>query len=180
MRNPFNLSVLTSVLPCTAASLGCVRKCLYLRRSRAIGHGADSNCISIRGSLSSIQRKGASRESMVPALTHTIKPSNLCADKGVRMPITALSSFTDGLDSCRRSREHFTANINVEDDCRQVPYAQGVWLQPCCFNVTSGGFSVVLTARSVDREPEIPAEREATTPGCVISVLSFIYQAFDC
>jgi 2,4'-dihydroxyacetophenone dioxygenase len=62
------------------------------------------------------------------------------------MPITAFNSFSDGLDSNRRSREHFVANINVEDNPRWVPYAAGVWLQPCCFNVTTGGFSVVLKA----------------------------------
>ncbi len=60
------------------------------------------------------------------------------------MPITTFSSVTDGLDANRRSREHFTANIDVQDQRRWVPYADGVWFQPCCFNVTSGGFSVVL------------------------------------
>jgi len=60
------------------------------------------------------------------------------------MPITTFNSFMDGLDPSRRSREHFIANINVEADRLWVPYADGVWLQPCCFNVTSGGFSVVL------------------------------------
>ena len=60
------------------------------------------------------------------------------------MPITAFNSFTDGLDPSRRSREHFIANIDIEDDRRWVPYADGVWFQPCHFNVTSGGFSVVL------------------------------------
>jgi hypothetical protein len=60
------------------------------------------------------------------------------------MPITTFSSVTDGLDANRRSREHFTANIDVRDQRRWVPYADGVWFQPCCFNVTSGGFSVVL------------------------------------
>jgi hypothetical protein len=59
------------------------------------------------------------------------------------MPIVAFDSFTDGLDAKQRSREHFVANINVEDTRRWVPYAEGVWIQPCCFNVTSGGFSVV-------------------------------------
>ena len=29
------------------------------------------------------------------------------------MPITTFSSVTDGLDANRRSREHFTANIDV-------------------------------------------------------------------
>ncbi len=62
------------------------------------------------------------------------------------MPITAFSSSTDGLDANRRSREHFIANINVDDDRLWVPYADGVWFQPCCFNVTSGGFTAVIKA----------------------------------
>src|SRR5437879_1252092 len=60
------------------------------------------------------------------------------------MPITAFSSFNDGLDPNQRSREHFITNINLEDDRLWVPYADGVWFQPYSFNVTSGGFSVVL------------------------------------
>src|SRR6266446_10609550 len=64
--------------------------------------------------------------------------------KGGHMPITAFSNFTDGLDPSRRSREHFITNTNLDDDRLWVPYANGVWFQPCSFNVTSGGFSVVL------------------------------------
>jgi 2,4'-dihydroxyacetophenone dioxygenase len=60
------------------------------------------------------------------------------------MPITAFNSFTDGLESGQRRREHFIANVNLDDERRWIPYADGVTLQPCCFNVTSGGFSVVL------------------------------------
>jgi 2,4'-dihydroxyacetophenone dioxygenase len=60
------------------------------------------------------------------------------------MPTTAFNSFTDGLDPGRRSREHFVTSIDITDDRLWVPYADGVWLQPCHFNVTSGGFSVVL------------------------------------
>jgi quercetin dioxygenase-like cupin family protein len=60
------------------------------------------------------------------------------------MPITAFDSFSDGLDSNQRNRGHFVANINIDDQRRWVPYAEGVWFQPCCFNVTSGGFSVLL------------------------------------
>jgi len=60
------------------------------------------------------------------------------------MPITAFQSFNDGLDPSRRSRDHFIADTKLEDDRLWVPYATGVWFQPCCFNVTSGGFSVVL------------------------------------
>ena len=43
------------------------------------------------------------------------------------MPITAFSNFTDGLDPSQRSREHFVTNIDLEDDRRWVPYADGVW-----------------------------------------------------
>ena len=77
----------------------------------------------------------------------TIRPVNGSAvyiQKRNTLPITAFSSFTDGLDPSRRSREHFIANIDLEDDRRWVPYAEGVWFQPCHFNVTSGGFSVIL------------------------------------
>ena len=63
---------------------------------------------------------------------------------GGHMPITAFNSFTDGLEPNRRNREHFITNINLDDDRLWVPYANGVWFQPCCFNVTSGGFSLVL------------------------------------
>jgi hypothetical protein len=47
------------------------------------------------------------------------------------LPITSFNSFTDGLDPNRRSREHFVTNINLEDERRWVPYANGVWFQPC-------------------------------------------------
>jgi 2,4'-dihydroxyacetophenone dioxygenase len=60
------------------------------------------------------------------------------------LPITAFSSFTDGINPNQRNREHFVANINLTDGRHWVPYAEGVWIQPCHFNVTSGGFSVVL------------------------------------
>ncbi len=60
------------------------------------------------------------------------------------MAITTFSSFTDGLDPTQRSREHFIANTKLEDGPHWVPYAEGVWIQPCHFNVTSGGMSVVL------------------------------------
>ena len=57
------------------------------------------------------------------------------------MPIQAFNSVTDGLDSDSRSRGHFIANLDTDDERLWVPYADGVWIQPCCFNVTSGGFS---------------------------------------
>jgi len=62
------------------------------------------------------------------------------------MPTIAFSSCTDGLQSDRRNRGHFITEINVDDSRRWIPYAEGVWLQPCCFNVTTGGFSVMLKA----------------------------------
>ncbi len=60
------------------------------------------------------------------------------------MPIATFSSVSDGLAANQRSREHFIANIDIQDERRWVPYADGVWFQPCLVNVTSGGFSVVL------------------------------------
>jgi 2,4'-dihydroxyacetophenone dioxygenase len=62
------------------------------------------------------------------------------------MPITTFNSSRDGLEPSQRNRGHFIANIDVDDDRLWIPYADGVWLQPCCFNVTSGGFSVFLKA----------------------------------
>jgi 2,4'-dihydroxyacetophenone dioxygenase len=64
--------------------------------------------------------------------------------RGLNMPIATFSSFTDGLDRDQRSRDHFITNTDLENDRLWVPYADGVWFQPCHFNVTSGGFSVVL------------------------------------
>ena len=60
------------------------------------------------------------------------------------MPISTFSSFTDGLEPDQRSRGHFIASIDWDDDRRWVAYADGVWFQPCHFNVTTGGFSLVL------------------------------------
>src|SRR5262245_10692788 len=60
------------------------------------------------------------------------------------MAISKFSSFRNGLESNQRSREHFIAQIDGENDRLWVPYAEGVWFQPCHFNVTAGGFSVVL------------------------------------
>ena len=60
------------------------------------------------------------------------------------MPIQSFNSANDGLESGAQSRGHFIANTDVDNDQLWVPYADGVWIQPCCFNVTSGGFSVLL------------------------------------
>jgi quercetin dioxygenase-like cupin family protein len=60
------------------------------------------------------------------------------------MPIQSFNSVNDGLESGARSRGHFVANTDIDNEQLWVPYADGVWFQPCCFNVTSGGFSVLL------------------------------------
>ena len=60
------------------------------------------------------------------------------------MPITVFNSFSDGLDPNQRRREHFITNTKLDDDRLWVPYVDGVWIQPCCFNLTSGGFSLIL------------------------------------
>jgi len=62
------------------------------------------------------------------------------------MAITTFSNENDGLDSNQRQRGHFITNTDVDDERLWVPYADGVWFQPCCFNLTSGGFSVLLKA----------------------------------
>jgi quercetin dioxygenase-like cupin family protein len=60
------------------------------------------------------------------------------------MPITTFSNVDDGLDPAQRNRGHFIANLDPENERLWVPYADGVWIQPCYFNVTSGGFTVLL------------------------------------
>lgn len=60
------------------------------------------------------------------------------------MPITAFNSADDGLEPSQRSRGHFIADTSLDDAGLWVPYAEGVWFQPCCFDVTSGGFSALL------------------------------------
>jgi 2,4'-dihydroxyacetophenone dioxygenase len=62
------------------------------------------------------------------------------------MAVVDFSSFTDGLEPHQRSREHFIADMDLEDERLWVPYSEGVWFQPCHFNVTSGGFSVIAKA----------------------------------
>ena len=69
------------------------------------------------------------------------------------MPVIAFNSPSGGIEPNRRSADHFIANINVEDDGPWVPYAAGVWIQPCCFNVTSGGFSASARLDSWDDHP---------------------------
>lgn len=63
------------------------------------------------------------------------------------MPITTFTNVEDGLEPHQRNRGHFIADIDANVERRWVPYAPGVWLQPCCFNLTSGGFSALLKAQ---------------------------------
>ena len=57
------------------------------------------------------------------------------------MAITAFNDVSDGLEPIQRDRGHFIVNTSIGDNAPWIPSADGVWLQPCCFDVTSGGFS---------------------------------------
>lgn len=60
------------------------------------------------------------------------------------MPISLFSTFTDGLDPKKRSRDSYITNTHLDDPKYWVPYTEGMWIQPCAFDVTKGGFSLVL------------------------------------
>ena len=60
------------------------------------------------------------------------------------MAITAFNDTTDGLAPTARDRGHFIAHTALDDSGIWIPYAEGVWVQPCHFNVTTGGFTVLL------------------------------------
>jgi 2,4'-dihydroxyacetophenone dioxygenase len=62
------------------------------------------------------------------------------------MPITKFAAFSDGLEPKQRHRDHYIADIDLDDDRLWVPWGdtKGVWFQPCCSNVTAGGFSIVV------------------------------------
>jgi hypothetical protein len=60
------------------------------------------------------------------------------------MPITQFSSFNDGLEPGQRGHGNFIANVEFDNDRKWIPYAEGVWLQPCSFDLSGGAFSVVL------------------------------------
>jgi hypothetical protein len=70
------------------------------------------------------------------------------ARKGDNMPITTFATFADGLEPKQRSRGDYTADVDLDDDRLWVPWGdtEGLWMQPCCFNVTMGGFSIVVKA----------------------------------
>jgi 2,4'-dihydroxyacetophenone dioxygenase len=58
--------------------------------------------------------------------------------------ITAFSDTNDGLRPEQRQRGHFIANVERDNARKWVPYAEGVWIQPCCFDLTAGGFAILL------------------------------------
>lgn len=60
------------------------------------------------------------------------------------MTIERFSPFHDGLRPEQRQRHHFHHYTNLDDERLWVPYGDGTWIQPCQFNVTSGGYSVIL------------------------------------
>lgn len=62
------------------------------------------------------------------------------------MPIQTFSNATDDLAPENRNRGHYVAHLDPGNDGLWIPYAEGAWLQPCQFNVTTGGFTVLLKA----------------------------------
>jgi 2,4'-dihydroxyacetophenone dioxygenase len=60
------------------------------------------------------------------------------------MAIAAFSTVSDGLEPNQKERGHYIVDVNLEDTGAWIPYAEGVWVQLCRFNVTTGGFTVVL------------------------------------
>src|SRR5436189_17680 len=64
------------------------------------------------------------------------------------MPIINFSSFAESRNSAAASTDHghLIANIDLNDENRWVPYADGVWVQPCSFNLSSGRFRLILKA----------------------------------
>src|ERR1700739_4543814 len=60
------------------------------------------------------------------------------------MAIATFNTVNDGLKPNQKERGHYVVDVNLEDSGPWIPYAEGVWVQLCRFNVTTGGFTVVL------------------------------------
>ncbi len=60
------------------------------------------------------------------------------------MPVVTFNNMTDQLAPEQRRRDHYLVQTDSSDNGIWVPYAEGVWLQPCAFNVTAGGMTVLL------------------------------------
>ena len=65
---------------------------------------------------------------------------------GEAMPIASFNDSSDGLKPEARDRGHFITQVDFDESKAWIPYAEGVWIQPCHFNVTTGGFTVLLKA----------------------------------
>lgn len=62
------------------------------------------------------------------------------------MPLATFNDSSDGLNPDARDRGHFIAQMDFDESKAWIPYAEGVWVQPCHFNVTTGGLTVLLKA----------------------------------
>ncbi|WP_114941237.1 2,4'-dihydroxyacetophenone dioxygenase family protein [Mucilaginibacter endophyticus] len=62
------------------------------------------------------------------------------------MPIQQFNFFTDGLQPGQRQTSDYIVNTNLEDERLWIPFGPGVAFQPCQFNVSNGGFIVILRA----------------------------------
>ena len=60
------------------------------------------------------------------------------------MAIATFSTVDDGLQPNQKERGHYVVDLNLDETGPWIPYAEGVWVQLCRFNVTTGGFTVVL------------------------------------
>ena len=64
--------------------------------------------------------------------------------QGISMATATFSTVNDGLEPNQKERGHYVVDVNLEESGPWIPYAEGVWVQLCRFNVTTGGFTVVL------------------------------------
>ena len=62
------------------------------------------------------------------------------------MPITQFSSFSDGIAHGIRSHGNFITQVELDNERKWIPYAEGIWFQPCSYDLSAGAFSLVLKA----------------------------------
>ncbi|WP_342646574.1 2,4'-dihydroxyacetophenone dioxygenase family protein [Mucilaginibacter sp. CSA2-8R] len=62
------------------------------------------------------------------------------------MPVQQFSFFTDGLLPGQRQTSDYTVDTNLDDERLWIPFGPGVAFQPCQFNLSGGGFIVILRA----------------------------------
>jgi 2,4'-dihydroxyacetophenone dioxygenase len=63
------------------------------------------------------------------------------------MPVQQFNFFTDGLQPGKRQTSDYTVNTDLDDDRFWIPFGPGVAFQPCQFNLSNGGFIVMLRAQ---------------------------------